>query len=382
MKKIISIILTILVIMNICSVQVYATTKQELQNQKKETTQKKKEAENEKKEITEDIKEVKTELNQLSDKIYSLESEISDTKNEINSLEVKIQEKQKVLNEKNEDLQEKEDLLKERLVAMYMAGETSYLDFILSGNFMDFMSNYYLVSQIAEYDVDLIEQVENERNQIQTEKNNLESEKEKVKTAKSKLEKKNVELEQSVKNKKAKVSTLTEEQKKVQAEIDKYYEAEKALDAEILKLTRVSKQSNPDLKFTSGVFKWPCPSSSTITSYFGARSSPGGIGSTYHKGIDIGASMGASIIAAADGVVIASTFQSAAGNYVMINHGSGICTVYMHASKLLVSTGQTVKTGQTIALVGSTGNSTGPHLHFGVSVNGSYVNPLGYFNKK
>ena len=125
-------------------------------------------------------------------------------------------------------------------------------------------------------------------------------------------------------------------------------------------------------------FIWPCPSSSRITSQFGGRSSPTEGASTNHKGVDIGASSGSDILAAASGTVTISTYSYSAGNYIMINHGGGVSTVYMHCSKLLVSVGETVKKGQVIAKVGSTGYSTGPHLHFGVRVNGAYVNPSQY----
>ena len=125
-------------------------------------------------------------------------------------------------------------------------------------------------------------------------------------------------------------------------------------------------------------FTWPCPSSGRITSGFGGRSSPTEGASSNHKGIDIGASTGSGIVAAADGEVVVSTYSYSAGNYVMINHGGGVYTVYMHASKLLASVGDQVKKGQTIAKVGSTGYSTGPHLHFGIRVNGTYVNPSQY----
>ena len=115
-------------------------------------------------------------------------------------------------------------------------------------------------------------------------------------------------------------------------------------------------------------FTWPCPASGRITSGFGGRKSPTKGASSNHQGIDISASTGTSIVAAAAGEVVIATYSSSAGNYVMISHGGGVYTVYMHASSLLVSQGQSVKKGQTIA----------SHLHFGVRVNGSYVNPTKY----
>ena len=125
-------------------------------------------------------------------------------------------------------------------------------------------------------------------------------------------------------------------------------------------------------------FLWPCPASHRITSSFGPRTAPVAGASTYHKGIDIGASSGSAIVASAGGRVTTATYSSSAGNYVVVSHGNGISTVYMHASALYVSVGDVVSQGDTIAAVGSTGYSTGPHLHFGVIVNGSYVNPLNY----
>lgn len=128
----------------------------------------------------------------------------------------------------------------------------------------------------------------------------------------------------------------------------------------------------------TGSLEWPCPSSSNITSGYGARSAPTEGASTYHKGIDIGASTGSSIVAADSGTVAIAGYSASAGNYVMITHGDGLSTMYMHCSKLLVSEGDTVSKGETIAEVGSTGISTGSHLHFAVRKDGSYVNPLNY----
>ena len=139
--------------------------------------------------------------------------------------------------------------------------------------------------------------------------------------------------------------------------------------------------TTPGDVYSGGAFVWPCPSSTRVTSDYGTRLSPTQGASSNHKGLDIGASYGASIVAAADGTVSYAGYNNGMGNYVMISHGSGLYTVYGHASALLVSTGDKVTAGQTIAQVGSTGISTGNHLHFGVSLNGSYVSPWNYLSK-
>ena len=98
----------------------------------------------------------------------------------------------------------------------------------------------------------------------------------------------------------------------------------------------------------------------------------------FHNGVDFAASTGTPILAAYDGKVVGASYNSSMGNYVMIDHGDGLYTIYMHASKLYVSSGQMVSKGEKIAAVGSTGRSTGPHLHFGVRLNGAYVSPWNY----
>ena len=128
-------------------------------------------------------------------------------------------------------------------------------------------------------------------------------------------------------------------------------------------------------------FIWPVGGYDDITSFFGYRSweSTGGVGTLYHQGIDI-ANVGYTtpIAAAAGGTVIAARYNSSMGNYVTIDHGNGVSTVYMHMSYSTVSVGQYVSQGETIGITGSTGDSTGPHLHFSVVVNGVYVDPLNY----
>ena len=125
---------------------------------------------------------------------------------------------------------------------------------------------------------------------------------------------------------------------------------------------------------------WPAPDSHTITSYFGWRVHPITGTNKYHSGVDIGASYGSSVLAADSGTVILAGWNGGYGNCIVISHGNGITTLYGHLSSIIVSSGQSVSQGQTIGYVGSTGNSTGPHLHWEVAVNGSQVNPLNYAN--
>ena len=133
-----------------------------------------------------------------------------------------------------------------------------------------------------------------------------------------------------------------------------------------------------NITYTGGSLQWPVSTGGTVTSRFGPRESPGGIGSRYHQGLDIGCPTGTPIVACEAGTVIAASYSSSMGNYVTVAHSSSMSTTYMHNSSLCVSVGQTVSRGQVIALAGSTGNSTGPHCHLGLRINGSYVDPWPY----
>ena len=150
-----------------------------------------------------------------------------------------------------------------------------------------------------------------------------------------------------------------------------------------MKLKRIASNSSTS-KYTGGIMTWPLPNYYTITSPYGNRLHPILKKYKLHTGIDIAGSgcNGKNIVAAAAGKVITAGWLSGYGYTVMIDHGGGVVTLYAHSQKLLVKVGQQVKAGEKIALVGSTGNSTGPHLHFEVRLNGKYVNPIGEYLKQ
>ena len=204
------------------------------------------------------------------------------------------------------------------------------------------------------------------------------------------LETKQVELQQKVSEANALLASLEsdinayksvydqyeQQQKNVQSQIDKQVEA-------LRRQEEANKKNDPSYDAgkdngATGSMLWPCPSCHTITSEFGWRYHPIYHTQKYHSGVDIGASYGATIVAADGGTVITAGAVSGYGNCVVINHGNGITTLYGHMSSIAVSSGQKVSKGQTIGYVGSTGNSTGPHLHWEVTVNGVRQNPLNY----
>lgn len=139
-------------------------------------------------------------------------------------------------------------------------------------------------------------------------------------------------------------------------------------------------QNNGGSHSGNGSFGWPCPGYTSVSSGYGYRSDPFSGSSSFHNGIDIPAPAGTPVVAASSGTVEWANLNPTAGNWIGINHGNGVYTIYMHMSALLVSPGTQVSAGQTIGLVGTTGSSTGNHLHFTVRVNGAYQNPYDYLN--
>ena len=152
------------------------------------------------------------------------------------------------------------------------------------------------------------------------------------------------------------------------------------LEAAVKAAEAAATTSGNGITYGGGAFAWPAPSYTRISDDYGWRLHPTLNVQQFHNGVDMAAPSGSAILAAANGQVVAASYSSTMGNYIMINHGSGLYTIYMHASSLSVSNGATVSKGQQIGCVGSTGRSTGPHLHFSVRLNGSYVSPWTYLN--
>ena len=359
-------------------------------------------AANKKEEAESQLDEVKTtkskalqEVQVLQDSIDKAEKELNELNTKISNLTASIKEKTKEIEEKKNEYEKKEEILKQRMVVLYEAGQTSYLEVLLtSKSITDFISKYYIMTEIAQADTDVLKEIEKSRKEIEETKNKLEEEKKEVDEAKKEKTVKTNELKNAKNEKQAKVDSLSEEEKKIQDEIDEYQatldriaelerqaaaaEAAKKQSASSASASTSGVASATSVAGGSGNLTWPIPGYYTITSEYGYRIHP--IYGVYklHNGIDVGAPTGASFVAADDGVVILAEYYGGYGNCVVISHGNGMTTRYAHGTSILVSEGQTVTKGTPVLTVGSTGLSTGPHAHFEVSINGSTVNPLNY----
>lgn len=332
------------------------------------------------------VKQLDANLEALQQELLVLEGQIAVKEADIATAQRELEEARKVEEHQYESM-------KLRIKYMYERGETSNIDILLqSEDLSDLLNSVEYISKIAEYDRKMLVQYQDVKNDIVSRELVLQEEHAALLELQNATLAKQASVEQlmeektkELKNYETKIASaeaeLTEYEKDIQAQENriKQIEAEiKRKEEEARKAAEEAGKKYNTVNIGDISFIWPCPSSKRITSQFGDRESPTEGASSNHQAIDIGAASGSNILAAASGEVIISTYSYSAGNYVMINHGGGVYTVYMHCSSLLVSQGDKVTQGQVIAKVGSTGYSTGPHLHFGIRVNGSYVNPLNY----
>lgn len=318
-------------------------------------------------------------VQELEDKVIDYKSQMDELSEKLDTLQASIDEARQKLDVIQIDYEEKEELLRERLVTMYEAGETSYLDVLLSSrNIVEFISGYYLITELVEYDNNLIKEVEEKKNEIEITTTKLENEEIELKVIKAKKEQTTIVLQNTITMQQNEVAKLNDEEKKLQEEISTYKEEQSKIEKAIQEA--MNSEMNVNIQYTGGEMLWPVAVSGTyITSGFGMREHPIQGIVKQHTGIDIAnAPYGSPVVAAADGVISYAGWLGGYGNCVMINHGNGVTTLYGHGQKIIAELHQEVKQGDLIMEVGSTGNSTGPHLHFEVRINGTCVQPLNY----
>lgn len=346
--------------------------------------------ENEKKSVSTDIENLDAKIQVTSAKISTLESEIV-------RLNKDIAENQEKLQEAQVNLSENTDALRMRLREMYKRGNVNYLEVILnSRDIEELLRNNEIISSIARADRELIEFIQEQIDTIKETEERLQIDKAKVSASKAAVENERQSYQAAVDAKNNYMKVLESNLDLYKAEFEKAQSNWDALDSEIARLqkeitaqkkaeeaaARRATRVHSNITVSSGPrngqsYTWPLPGHYSISSPFGYRVHPILGYSKFHSGVDIPAPSGTPIVAAKSGTVIMSQLMSGYGNVVMVDHGDTV-TVYAHCSALNVGVGESVKAGDVIAFVGSTGLSTGAHLHFEVRVNGSPVNPLGY----
>lgn len=323
-------------------------------------------------------KSIQDYITQLDKELNQIEIEISHLEQNQKELQESIKETKKQLKAAQEAQEKQYMAMMERIQMVYESGNKRYLDVLLTASSMtDMLNKTEYISQVSLYDHNVLEELKAAKEQVANIKQKLEKDLENNKTMQEEVSRQKETREILVQEKSAQVALYDKSIAGQKEEVAKYMKAEAEAEA-IIAAAENNASNSSTSTYTGGIFTWPVPSSNRITSYFGGRDAPVAGASTYHKGIDIACNMGDPIVAASDGTVIVSTYNYAEGNYICIDHGGGVVTLYMHNSQLLVSVGETVTAGQTIAAAGSTGYSNGPHCHFGVRIDGVYMDPLGY----
>lgn len=347
--------------------------KENLQNQIQEST-------NQLEYVQGELSSTVIQIQKLEDQIQTAQKEIDSFDGQLRELQVKVEETTKNLENLKQEYDENEKLLEERLVVLYESGETTYLDMLLqSASLTEFLSNYYTIQQVVETDTELLENISNQKIEVEKTKNELEEQKSNLKLLKAKKEQTYIVMQNNKTIQENYSNQLSDSEKELQKKIEEY----RAEEQRVENLIQLAAGQGYEGEYAGGVMAWPIAKSGTyITSPFGNREHPIQGVVKLHSGIDIGnAGFGAPVIAAADGIVTLASYNGGYGNCVMINHGNGISTLYGHGQKILTTVGTQVKKGDLIMEVGSTGNSTGPHLHFEVRVNGTAVNPIPYLQE-
>lgn len=378
---------------------------QEIENNIKEKQEEIDAAEKKRKELQSGLTEIKKIKESLEKDRSDLEAYVTKLDQNLSDVETKIAELKELIAEKEqeildttedlEDAQEKEatqyQAMKDRIKFLYEKGDNYYLELLFSSNgFSDFINKKDYIEKLSEYDTDMFETYVKNRELIEVCKAELEAEEELLQEAKAKVDEEQKNLEELIATKEQEINRYTGDINDKQQAIAEY-EADIAMENETIRALEAAlaeerkrlleENGTEKVIYDGGMFKWPAPSYTRISSDFGWRIHPTLGVEKFHNGVDMAAPGGSPILAAYDGEVIGAGYNSSMGNYIMINHGGGLITIYMHASALYVSKGTMVARGEKIAAVGTTGRSTGNHLHFGVRLNGDYVSPWNYLSK-
>lgn len=395
-------------------------TKEEVEQQKEEAQQGQAEAKANAEKYQKKVDKLTATVNELDKQVTDISTQIVQKKQEADDLQTEIDETQTKLAEAQVSEDNQYVAMKKRIQYLYEEGDVEYIDALMSSaSFEDSLNKSEYVDQLSSYDQKQLDKLVKTKNDIAEYEQTLKDDLADVEKVQADLEQKQSDLDAVISQKNEEINKYSGDAAMQQALAEEYARQESELDDKLAEIARqeaarleeerkqeeLRKQqeqqednnggaddtdnsgsddnsggddSNNTGGSSTGTGRFIWPVSGPITDYFGPRESPTAGASSNHMGIDIGCSYGVPIAAADSGVVTVAEWGESGGNYVMIDHGNGFVTMYLHNSSLAVSVGDVVSQGQTIAYAGSTGYSTGTHCHFSVFLNGSYVNPLDY----
>ena len=321
----------------------------------------------------------------IEEQIASADAQIILLTADIESMDVEIAELEEEIASLDEDIAENYEKFKERLRAFHLSGEASKLEILLgSQSFMDFLNRYAIITAVAERDKALMDSLSEEIDAQQEQLSKVEKMMAEVEASRAEaealradLDAKSSELEQIKADTQKLLDDIRDDEELTQQAIEELNKDMEALEEEIEEAIR-----NSTGEYVGGSFTWPCPGYSRISSPFGYRTHPiTGEKDKLHKGVDLAAAKNTPILAANSGkVTSAYNYENGSyGKYVIIDHGGGYVTLYAHCNEVLVKKGDVVTKGQQIAKVGTTGSSTGNHLHFEIRIGDKVVDPMDYF---
>lgn len=314
-------------------------------------------------------------IKSLDSKVLEIEKEIEESNSKIETLNVEIEKNQEEIKKLQENINKNEELLGQRLKVINDNYSMGYIKVILSSTSLsDFFNNIFIVQEVVEQDKKILKELDENKIEIEDKEQSLNDKKAEQEDLQEILEQNNETVQADKSELEALKRELESEEEDLQNELERIAAENAAQNAE-------QNQSNADDSLSGQVISsgsWPVPGYSRISSPYGYRTHPVLNTQKMHTGIDIPAPTGTPVVSVDGGRVIYSGVQGSYGNTVMVDHGNGKVSLYAHNSQLLVSVGQTVQKGQAIAKIGSTGMSTGPHLHFEIRINGKHTNPVPY----
>ena len=340
----------------------------EVQSQMQKMQERKEKARQKAAAASEGLEEIQSRLNELQAQARELQAKS-------NALQAKINDNQAKLAKKKAEVEQRKKIYSQRLRQIYINGQVNYLDVLLGAkDFGDFSSRMYLLQKIVSSDIAMLQQLQKDEAEIKSRQEQLDAEMKEIKSTKAELEAKRARANKLEEQRSYMLYKAQEEEQQSQSE----YERLLAISENITAMLRNMESSGGGSSSSGGTgrFMWPCRGE--ITSYFGWRTHPIFGTTKYHSGMDIAVDYGTPIMAADSGTVIYSGWLGGYGYAVMIDHGSGLVTLYAHNQSLNVYEGQYVTKGTCIAYAGSTGYSTGPHCHFEVRLHGEVTEPLNY----